>query len=171
MPATRRIAWSALLVLTACGGPAPGPDTTSAAPPAPRDRRAAPAPAAASQTARFWAWLSDPTGLEVGAAVRIAGLPVGTIAAVRRGRHGTRIELAVPAIHVVWSNAKLWKSPTGRENEFYLTLDPGEGPTADQRGSRFAPRPLGDGEEIADVIEEMSAADLMDRIDRTLPGR
>jgi ABC-type transporter Mla subunit MlaD len=171
VPATRLIGWSAMLVLTACGGPSPGPATTSAAPPAPRDRRAAPVPAPASETARFYAWFSDPSGLEVGAPLTIAGLPGGTIAAIHRGPHGTRIELAVPAIHVVWSNARLWKRPTGRAGGFYLSLDPGEGPTGAEPVTRFAPRPLGEGEEIADVIEQVTAEDLMDHIEQTLPGR
>jgi ABC-type transporter Mla subunit MlaD len=174
VPASRAVvARSALLLLaTACGG-APTPPA-AATPEASRRTEPADPPAATAraQPARqlVWAWLSDARGLAVGARVVVAGLPVGEIAAIRSGRHGTRVDIALPPEQAVWSNARLSKRPTHVAGEYRLELDPGDEPTGAEP-ARFAARRLADGEEIADVVEEASVEALIEGIDEQLPGR
>ena len=172
MPATRAVARSVLVLLAACGSSSPRAGHAPAPPP--RDdaaRRHAPAERARPERLLVWAWLSDARGLAVGARVTVAGLPVGEIAAIGSGPHGTRVDIALPHDLAVWSNARLSRRPTHVAGELRLELDPGEEPTGSQGAGRFAPRRLADGDEIADVVEDITAQDLMERVDRTLPHR
>jgi ABC-type transporter Mla subunit MlaD len=173
MPATRAVAArSALLLLVAACGGSP-PPAAPAAPPARAEPVVRPPPARPDQPERalLWAWLADAGGLAVGARVTVAGLPVGEIAAIRPGPHGTRVDISLPAELAVWSNARLSKRPSQVLGELRLELDPGEEPGDGERASRFAPRRLADGDEIADVVESPSLDALIEGIDEQLPGR
>ncbi len=97
------------------------------------------------------AFIRDATGLANHSRVTIAGIPIGSLDAIKLENGEARIDVKVRGDVVLYDNATLGKKSTSLLGEAAVVLTPG---TPDHAKLR-------DGEEIRNVMSEASPADVM----------
>ena len=125
--------------------------------------------ASGSENYGLWAKFRDASGLPVGSAVVVAGLPVGEIDDLDiEGRHA-RITVRIRDDVVVWSNAVAYKKSASLLGSYYIEIDPGSAKSVDGAGNEVSNRQLEDGDQILLVVEATSPDQLLRRIDESMP--
>jgi phospholipid/cholesterol/gamma-HCH transport system substrate-binding protein len=125
--------------------------------------------ASGSDNYMVWAKFRDASGLPVGSATVVAGLPVGEIEDLGiEGRHA-RIEMRVRDDVVVYSNAVAYKKSASLLGSYYIEIDPGSEKSLDGAGREVTNTRLGDGDQIKLVVEATSPDQLLRRIDESMP--
>jgi phospholipid/cholesterol/gamma-HCH transport system substrate-binding protein len=99
-------------------------------------------------------FIRDATGLASHSRVTIAGIPVGSLDAVKLERGEARLDVKVRNDIVLYENATLGKKSTSLLGESAVVLTPG---TPDHRK-------LHDGDEIPTIVSETTPADLMQEV-------
>jgi phospholipid/cholesterol/gamma-HCH transport system substrate-binding protein len=99
-------------------------------------------------------FIRDATGLATHSRVTIAGIPVGSLDAVKLERGEARLDVKVQNDVVLYDNATLGKKSTSLLGESAVVLTPG---TPDHRKLR-------DGDEIPNIVTETSPADVMQEV-------
>ena len=100
------------------------------------------------------AFIVDATGLATRSRVTIAGIPVGSLDAIKLEKGEARLEVKVRNDVALYENATLGKKATSLLGESAVVLTPG---TPDHRK-------LHDGDEIRIIITETTPADLMQEV-------
>ncbi|HEY4015050.1 MAG TPA: MlaD family protein [Polyangiaceae bacterium] len=100
------------------------------------------------------AYIVDATGLAAHSRVTVAGIPVGSLDAIKLERGEARLDVKVKSDVVLYENATLGKKSTSLLGEAAVVLTPG---TPDR------PR-LHDGDEIHNVVSEATASDVMGEV-------
>lgn len=125
--------------------------------------------ASGSDNYGLWAKFRDASGLPVGSAVVVAGLPVGEIDDLDiEGRHA-RITMRLRDDVTVWSNAVAYKKSASLLGSYYIEIDPGSEKSLDGAGNEVTNRQLEDGDQILLVVEATSPDQLLRRIDESMP--
>jgi phospholipid/cholesterol/gamma-HCH transport system substrate-binding protein len=114
------------------------------------------------------ALFTDAIGLQKKTRVMTAGLPVGTILDRKLEPQAAkaRIFIEIDKDVVIYSNAVVFKKSASLLGEFYLEIDPGSEITF-KTGQRN--RILGDGDEIKQVVEGQTIAQVTDQVGQTIP--
>jgi len=100
------------------------------------------------------AYIRDATGLAMRSRVTIAGIPVGTLDAIKLERGEARLDVKIRGDVTLYGNATLGKKSTSLLGEAAVVLTPG---TPD--------RPqLHDGDEIHVVVDETTPAEILDEV-------
>ncbi len=100
------------------------------------------------------AYIRDATGLATRSRVTIAGIPVGSLDAIKLERGEARLDVKVLNDVALYDNATLGKKSTSLLGEAVVVLTPG---TPDRRR-------LHDGDEIHAIVQETTPAELMDEV-------
>ncbi|HZU84704.1 MAG TPA: MlaD family protein [Polyangiaceae bacterium] len=100
------------------------------------------------------AFIHDATGLAAHSRVTIAGIPVGSLDAIKLENGQARLDVKVRNDVALYDNATLGKKSTSLLGESAVVLTPG---TPDHRK-------LHDGDEIRVVVSETTPADLMEEV-------
>jgi phospholipid/cholesterol/gamma-HCH transport system substrate-binding protein len=100
------------------------------------------------------AYIQDATGLATRSRVTIAGIPVGSLEAIKLERGEARLDVKVGNDVALYDNATLGKKATSLLGEAAIVLTPG---TPDHRK-------LHDGDEIRIIITEATPAQIMDEV-------
>ena len=100
------------------------------------------------------AYLNDATGLAQHSRVTIAGIPIGTIDAIKLEGGRARIDVRVNAEVPLYDNATLGKKSSSLLGEFQVVLTPG---TPDHRKLR-------DGDAVGIITEQATGGEVMDQI-------
>ncbi|MCG8425247.1 MAG: MlaD family protein [Proteobacteria bacterium] len=112
----------------------------------------------------------DASGLPVGSAVMIAGLPVGEISVLAIDGRYAKLTFLVRDDVVVWSNAVVLKKSSSLLGAYYLEIDPGMPQSINSGGQQVQNTRLEDGDTIERVVEATSPDELMRRIEETMPN-
>lgn len=118
----------------------------------------------------LWAKFRDASGMPVGSHVVIAGLPVGEISKLGIEGRYARVTMRIRDDVKVWSNAVAMKKSASLLGSYYLEIDPGSPTSISATGELFDNELLEDGDQIPVVVEATSPAELMRRIEQTLPN-
>lgn len=118
---------------------------------------------------RHWSHFRDASGLADKSRVVIAGLTIGEIAGRSLDGRFAKVTIRVKKGTAIWSNAAIYKKSSSLLGEYYLEIDPGTPESIDEQGRIVKNRLLADGDEIANVIEATSPADLMRQASETIP--
>ncbi len=100
------------------------------------------------------AFIHDATGLAMRSRVTIAGIPVGTLDAIRLENGEARLDVKVRSDVALFGNATLGKKSTSLLGEAAVVLTPG---TPDRP-------PLHDGDEIHVIVDETTPAQILDEV-------
>jgi phospholipid/cholesterol/gamma-HCH transport system substrate-binding protein len=100
------------------------------------------------------AYIHDATGLAARSRVTVAGIPVGTLSAIRLERGEARLDVRVDKDVTLYQNATLGKRAASLLGESIIVLTPG---TPDRP-------PLRDGDEIHTISEEATAGQILDEV-------
>jgi phospholipid/cholesterol/gamma-HCH transport system substrate-binding protein len=100
------------------------------------------------------AFIRDATGLAARSRVTIAGIPVGTLDAIKLERGEARLDVRVRSDVALFDNATLGKKNTSLLGEAVVVLTPG---TPDHAKIK-------DGDEIHVIVDETTPAQLMDEV-------
>jgi phospholipid/cholesterol/gamma-HCH transport system substrate-binding protein len=100
------------------------------------------------------AFIHDATGLAMHSRVTIAGIPVGSLDAIKLERGEARLDVKMRGDVVLFDNATLGKKSTSLLGEAAVVLTPG---TPDHKKLR-------DGDEITIVVSETTPADLLEEV-------
>ncbi len=99
-------------------------------------------------------FIHDATGLAMRSRVTIAGIPVGTLDAIRLEHGEARLDVKVRNDVTLYANATLGKKSTSLLGESAVVLTPG---TPDRP-------PLHDGDEIRVIVDETTPAQILDEV-------
>src|SRR5579859_3578977 len=110
---------------------------------------------AGNRTYTVHAYIKDATGLAQRSRVTIAGIPVGTLDAIKLEGGKARLDVKVGSDIVLWQNATLGKKSTSLLGESVIVLTSG---TEDR-----TPK-LKDGDEIHIIVSETTPGDLMEEV-------
>lgn len=175
----------AALAVPACGSSA-GRATAPATPTASAGSvEPTAAPAATPGRVQLFARFRDASGLPVGSRVVLAGLTVGEVSAVEIDGQRGRVWVALRDDLEIWSSAVVTKKASSTLGEHYLELEPGAATRARADGTREAFTRLGPTcptyaaasraeaapcREVPTVVEQVTADELLRRVDETLPA-
>jgi phospholipid/cholesterol/gamma-HCH transport system substrate-binding protein len=118
---------------------------------------------------RHWAHFRDASGLSDKSRVVIAGLTIGEISGRTLDGRLAKVTVRVKKGTQIYSNATIFKKSSSLLGEYYLEIDPGTKESIDAEGKIVTNKLLGDGDEIAVVIEATSPADLMKQVSESIP--
>jgi phospholipid/cholesterol/gamma-HCH transport system substrate-binding protein len=123
-----------------------------------------------SDNYELWAKFRDASGMPVGSHVVIAGLPVGEISKLGIEGRYARVTIRVRDDVQVWSNSVAMKKSASLLGSYYLEIDPGSPTSATVTGEVIENHLLEDGDQIQTVVEATSPAELMRRLEESLPN-
>lgn len=118
----------------------------------------------------LWAKFRDASGMPVGSHVVIAGLPVGEISQLGIEGRYARVTIRVRDDVQVWNNAVAMKKSASLLGSYYLEIDPGSPTSVTATGEIVENQLLEDGDQISSVVEATSPAELMRRLEQSLPN-
>lgn len=110
----------------------------------------------------LWAGFEDASGLPIGAKVVVAGLEAGRITELAIDGARAKVTFKLRGDIPVWSNGAVIKKATSLLGDMYLEVDPGRAADGVTK--------LGEGSQVANVVESTSPDKLMRRIEETLPN-
>jgi phospholipid/cholesterol/gamma-HCH transport system substrate-binding protein len=118
----------------------------------------------------LWARFRDAAGLFQKSRVQTAGIPIGQIEKreLDPDRPVARVTIRLLPGTAIWENAVVSKKSASLLGEFYLEIDPGS-PVGVVNGERRPMRQLKNGDEIQNVREPSSMADLMSDVSTLMP--
>lgn len=118
----------------------------------------------------LYAKFKDASGLPMGSAVMVAGLPIGEISDLSIEGRYAKISMRVRDDVKVWANAVVMKKSTSLLGNYYLEIDPGSPISIGANNKRVENRVLHDGDTVENVVEATSPSQLMSRIEQSIPN-
>ena len=117
-----------------------------------------------------WALFHDATGLVDKSAVQVAGLNIGEITDRTLEGSLAKVTIRIKPEVKLWSNASIFKKSASLLGQYYLEIDPGTPESPEPlTGQIVTNHLLADGEQIKNVVEAVTIADILVQVNETLP--
>jgi len=117
-----------------------------------------------------WALFRDATGLVDKSRVQVAGLIIGEIIDRRLQGNYARLTIRIRPDVEVWSNAIIYKKNSSLLGEFFLEVDPGTPESPDPISGQLTKNSrLKDSDQIINVVEAVTTADILYQVNETMP--
>lgn len=117
-----------------------------------------------------WALFRDATGLVDKSRVQVAGLIIGEIIDRRLQGNYARLTIRIRPEVEVWSNAIIYKKNSSLLGEFFLEVDPGTPESPDPISGQLTKNSrLKAGDQIINVVEAVTTADILYQVNETMP--
>ncbi len=117
-----------------------------------------------------WALFRDATGLVDKSRVQVAGLIIGEITDRRLQGNYARLTIRIRPEVEVWSNAIVYKKNSSLLGEFFLEVDPGTPESPDPISGQLTKNSrLKGGDQIINVVEAVTTADILYQVNETMP--
>jgi phospholipid/cholesterol/gamma-HCH transport system substrate-binding protein len=117
-----------------------------------------------------WALFHDATGLVDKSQVQVAGLNIGEITDRSLDGSLAKVTIRIKPDVKLWSNASIFKKSASLLGQYYLEIDPGTPESPEPLTGKIVTNyVLKDGDQIKNVVEAVTVADILVQVNETLP--